>query len=103
MRLTNVSSTTSQLILEALLAAQEKDCAEQACAYELNAADIIKEEDYEESSVGEMSYRKGGAGHPFRNRSISNSGLDRLRNSSDLAEKNENKAPNNQTKKTSSE
>jgi len=53
--------------------------------------------------VGEMSYRKGGAGHPFRNRSISNSGLDRLRNSSDLAEKNENKAPNNQTKKTSSE
>jgi len=28
MRLTNVSSTTSQLILEALLAAQEKDCAE---------------------------------------------------------------------------
>ena len=59
MRLTNVSSTTSQLILEALLAAQEKDNAEQACAYELNEADVIKEEDYEES-VGEMSFRNGG-------------------------------------------
>jgi hypothetical protein len=42
-----------------LLAAQEKDNAEQACAYELNAADVIKEEDYEES-VGEMSFRNGG-------------------------------------------
>lgn len=41
MRLTNVSSTTSQLILQALLAAQEKDKLEQAAAYELNPADVI--------------------------------------------------------------
>ena len=60
MRLTNVSSTTSQLILEALLAAQEKDRAgadQDAMQYQLNPADVIKEEDYEES-VGDMSYRK---------------------------------------------
>jgi len=62
MRLTNVSSTTSQLILEALLAAQEKDQQEQAAAYELNPADVIKEEDYEES-VGDMSHRIGGGAH----------------------------------------
>lgn len=57
MKLTNVSSSTSSYILQALMAAQEKDLLEEQKQYELNPADIIKEEDYEESVDG-MSYRK---------------------------------------------
>lgn len=57
-----MSSSTSELILQALLAAQEKDILEamkeqDKANYELNPADIIAEEDLEEST-GEMSFRK---------------------------------------------
>lgn len=58
MKLTNVSSKTSAFILKALIEAQEieRQEAEQA-AYELNPADIIQEEDYEES-IGDITQRK---------------------------------------------
>lgn len=57
-----MSNSTSELILQALLAAQEKDIAEalkeqDKATYELNPADIIKEEELEESQ-GEMTLRK---------------------------------------------
>lgn len=51
--MTNVSQTTSEYILKALLAAKEKEKKE---AFELNPADVIKEEDYEES-MGDTSHR----------------------------------------------
>ena len=57
MKLTNVSSSTSSYILQALMAAQMKDTEDDQKPFELNPADIIKEEDYEESVDG-MSYRK---------------------------------------------
>ena len=62
MRLTNVSSSTSHYILQALLAAQEKDKADlkkeqELLQYELNPSDVIKEEDLEES-MGDLSTRK---------------------------------------------
>jgi hypothetical protein len=60
MKMTNVSNSTSAYILKALLAAKEREAAEDdQNYYELNPADIIKEEDYEESVDG-MSYRKLG-------------------------------------------
>lgn len=58
MRLTNVSSKTSAFILKALIEAQEQERLEaEHAAYELNPADVIKEEDYEES-IGDMTHRK---------------------------------------------
>ena len=61
MKLTNVSSSTSAYILEALLAAQEKDRLEALLEqgkvnYELNPADVINEEDLEESA-GDQTMR----------------------------------------------
>ena len=56
MKLTNVSSSTSSYILQALIAAQQRE-QENDKPFQLNAADIIKEEEYEESLDG-MSYRK---------------------------------------------
>lgn len=67
MALTNVSSSTSEFILKALLAAQakeqsgaqetvEEEVEEEIQAYQLNPADIIKEEEFEES-MGEPSHR----------------------------------------------
>ena len=56
MKLTNVSSSTSSYILQALLAAQERE-KEDEKPFQLNAADIIQEEEYEESVDG-MSFRK---------------------------------------------
>ena len=60
MRLTNVSSSTSAYILQALLAAREKDQLEDVLggeqakgSYELNPADVIDEEDLEESAGAE--------------------------------------------------
>lgn len=65
MKLTNVSSSTSAYILQALLAAQEKDNQEiddfqynEDKYYDLNSADIIKEEEFEESIGNELSNRK---------------------------------------------
>lgn len=62
MKLTNVSSSTSAYILEALLAAQEKDRLEALLEqskvnYELNPADVINEEDLEESA-GDQTMRQ---------------------------------------------
>ena len=64
MRLTNVSSSTSAYILQALLAAQEKDRIEELLEgeqakvnYELNPADVIDEEDLEESA-GDLTLRQ---------------------------------------------
>ena len=54
MKLTNVSSATSAFILKALIAAQEKGETD----YDLDPADVIKEEEYEESSVGDLTNRK---------------------------------------------
>lgn len=64
MRLTNVSSSTSAYILQALLAAQKKDQIEEELDreepgkgnYELNPADVIDEEDIEESA-GDLNLR----------------------------------------------
>ena len=58
MKLTNVSSTTSEYILKALMAAQEQDRkdAHKETMYEMNPADVINEEDVEES-VGDMTAR----------------------------------------------
>ena len=56
MKLTNVSSSTSSYILQALMAAQERE-QEDEKPFQLNAADIIQEDEYEESVDG-MSYRK---------------------------------------------
>lgn len=63
MKLTNVSSSTSEYILQALLAAQEKDnldaiIEEDRIQYELNPSDVIKEEEYEESTLGDITSRK---------------------------------------------
>jgi len=62
MKLTDVSNSTSEFILQALLKAQQKDSMEvkkieEKLSYELNPADVIKEEDFEES-LGEMSAHK---------------------------------------------
>lgn len=64
MRLTNVSNSTSAYILQALMAAQEKDRLEELqegdqCKgnYELNPADVIDEEDLEESA-GDQTLRQ---------------------------------------------
>lgn len=58
MRLTNVSSSTSAYILQALMAANERAILEEELLgadqgkinYELNPADVIDEEDLEESA-----------------------------------------------------
>lgn len=64
MRLTNVSNSTSAYILQALMAAQEKDRLEAMLEldqgkvnYELNPADVIDEEDLEESA-GDQTLRQ---------------------------------------------
>lgn len=64
MKLTNVSSSTSAYILQALLAAQEKERIgsmfdeDQAKGnYDLNPADVIDEEDLEESA-GDQTLRQ---------------------------------------------
>lgn len=63
MKLTNVSSSTSAYILQALLAAQEKDRLDTLEGdqgkgnYELNPADVIDEEDLEESA-GDQTLRQ---------------------------------------------
>jgi uncharacterized sporulation protein YeaH/YhbH (DUF444 family) len=54
MKMTDVSSSMSELILDALLVAQEKDHAtatreDERAQYQLNPADVIKEEELEES------------------------------------------------------
>ena len=64
MKMTNVSSSMSEQILEALLKAQEKEKLEaikeeERVQYQLNPADVIKEEELEES-MGDLSFRKIG-------------------------------------------
>lgn len=65
MKLANVSSSTSDYILRAVLAAQEKeriegmfdiDLDQGKLNYELNPADVIDEEDVEESA-GDQTLR----------------------------------------------
>jgi hypothetical protein len=64
MKLTNVSSSTSAYILQALLSAQEKERVESMFdedqakgQYDLNPADVINEEDLEESA-GDQTLRQ---------------------------------------------
>ena len=77
MKMTNVSSSMSELILDALLVAQEKDKKEvmeeeDRAQYQLNPADVIKEEELEES-MGDQSFRKMAGFSNLSNSNIRNS------------------------------